>query len=158
MAKSDLNTVTLVGRLVADPKQEFTSGGMAITKFAIANNYYSKTDDDAVNFFDFVAFGKTAEICANYLRKGKQVAISGELRQNRWKSQEGQTRSRVEIIVRDMQMLGGKDDYQPGGSSSAHSSPAPQKEERNVASKPEKMPAEPEITEDGVFDDDDVPF
>ena len=105
---SDLNNVMLIGRLTADPVQKYLPSGMAVAEFSIANNYYmSSKSSNEVNYFDIVAFGKTAETAAKYLTKGKQVAIMGTLRQDRWQDKDTNSpRSKVRVIVNSMQMLG----------------------------------------------------
>ena len=133
---SDINSVNLVGRLVRDADVKVTQGGMQITKFAVAVNRKRKQGDqwiDEASFFDCVIFGKMGEAVGRYLTKGKQVGVSGELVQNRW-DQDGQTRSRVEITVSNLQLLGGKDDISRG---------------EGAEQAPDSSPAN---------DDDDVPF
>ncbi|PPS20586.1 single-stranded DNA-binding protein [Brachyspira murdochii] len=107
---SDHNIVTLIGRLTADPQRKYTQGGMEIAEFSIANNYYVITKNTTeVNYFDIVAFGKLAETVSKYLIKGKQVLISGTLRQERWQDKNtNTTRSKVRIIMQSMQMLSDK--------------------------------------------------
>ena len=107
---ADINHVVLVGRLTRDAELKYTNSGLAIAKFALAINRRTKKGDawqDEVNFFDAVFMGKGAEAVAQYLLKGKQIGIQGELRQDRWE-QEGQKRSRVEIFVNNLQLLGGR--------------------------------------------------
>ena len=107
---SDINTVTLIGRLTRPGELKYTNSGMGVSKFSIAVNRRKKSGDqweDEVSFFDCTMFGKRAESLNQYLTKGKQVAVNGELRQNRWEK-DGQTRSKVEIIVNDLQLLGGE--------------------------------------------------
>ncbi len=119
---NDINRVILVGRLVRDAELKYTNSGFAVGKFSIAVNRRRKSGDQWVeeaNFFDIVVWGKTAEALNQYLVKGKQVAIDGELRQNRWE-QEGQTRSKVEISANNIQLLGGNRG-QSGGSSESFS-------------------------------------
>ncbi len=109
---SDINTVVLVGRLTRDAELKYTSGGTAVCKFSIAVNRNRKQGDQFVeeaSFFDIVVWGRQGEAVQKYLEKGKQVAIQGELRQNRWE-QDGQPRSKVEIHAFNLQLLGG-----PGG-------------------------------------------
>jgi single-strand DNA-binding protein len=81
---------------------------MAICRFSIAVNRRKRTADnrweDEANFFDCTMFGKSAESINQYLEKGRQVSIIGELRQSRWE-QDGQSRSRVEIAVNSLQLL-----------------------------------------------------
>ena len=105
---SDINNVTLIGRLTADPMLKYLPSGSAVVEFSIANNYYVSTKNaNEVNYFDVVAFGKTAETISKYLTKGKQIAINGSLRQDRWQDKDtNTTKSRIRIIVNSMQMLG----------------------------------------------------
>lgn len=105
---SDVNNVTLIGRLTADPMLKYLPSGSAVVEFSIANNYYVSTKNaNEVNYFDVVAFGKTAETISKYLTKGKQIAINGSLRQDRWQDKDtNTTKSRIRIIVNSMQMLG----------------------------------------------------
>ena len=106
---ADINRVILVGRLTRDAELRYTGGGMAVCKFSLAINRRKKSGDsweDEAHFFDVVLFGKQGEAINQYLVKGKQVGIDGELRQNRWE-QEGQSRSKVEITAFNVQLLGG---------------------------------------------------
>ena len=89
---------------------KYTNSGFAIAKLSLAINRRVKKEDtwqEEANFFDAVMMGKRAEALAQYLQKGKQIAVEGELRQDRWE-QEGQRRSRVEIFVTNIQLLGGR--------------------------------------------------
>ena len=107
---SDINHVVLVGRLTRDAELKYTNSGFAIAKLGLAVNRRVKKEDtwqEEANFFDAVMMGKRAEALAQYLQKGKQIAVEGELRQDRWE-QEGQRRSRVEIFVTNIQLLGGR--------------------------------------------------
>jgi single-strand DNA-binding protein len=106
---NDVNRVILIGRCTRDAELKYTSGGMAVCKFAIAVNRRKKNGDqwvDEASFFDVVAWGKIGEALNQYLVKGKQVAVEGELHQNRWE-QDGQSRSKVEINADNIQLLGG---------------------------------------------------
>jgi single-strand DNA-binding protein len=106
---ADINHVVLVGRLTRDAELKYTNAGLAIAKMGLAVNRRAKKGDtwqEEADFFDAVWMGKGAEAVAQYLLKGKQVGIQGELRQNRWE-QEGQKRSKVEIFVTNLQLLGG---------------------------------------------------
>ena len=107
----DVNHVILIGRCTRDSALTYTSGGMAVCKFAIAVNRRKKNGDqwvDEVSFFDIACFGKTAESLNQYLQKGKQVAVDGSLHQDRWE-QDGQNRSRVVINADNIQLLGGNE-------------------------------------------------
>jgi len=106
---ADLNHVVLIGRLTRDAELKYTAGGQAVCKFAIAVNRRKKVGDtweDEANFFDIVLWGKQGESLQNYLVKGKMVGIEGELRQDRWQ-QDGQNRSKIEVIANYIQLLGG---------------------------------------------------
>ncbi len=107
---SDHNNVTLIGRLTVDPQRKYTQSGKEIAEFSIANNYYISTKNTTeVNYFDVVAFDKLAETVNKYLIKGKQVLISGTLRQERWQDKNtNSTKSKIRIIMQSMQMLADK--------------------------------------------------
>jgi len=106
---ADLNHVVLIGRLTRDAELKYTAGGQAVCKFSIAVNRRKKNGDqweDEANFFDIVLWGKQGESLQTYLVKGKMIGVDGELRQDRWQ-QDGQNRSKVEIIASYIQLLGG---------------------------------------------------
>jgi len=106
---ADINHVVLVGRLTRDAEVKFTVGGQAVCKFSIAVNRRKKNGDqweDEANFFDIVVWGRQGESLQQYLLKGKMVGVDGELRQDRWQ-QDGQNRSKIEIIANYVQLLGG---------------------------------------------------
>ena len=107
----DLNSVFIIGRLVRDSALQYTTSGYAILNFSIASNRSVKKDDewkDEVSYFQCALFGKRAESLAQYLIKGKQVAISGSLRQDRWTDKDGNNRNMVKINVDNVQFIGGK--------------------------------------------------
>jgi single-strand DNA-binding protein len=106
---ADLNHVVLIGRLTRDAELKYTANGQAVSKFSIAVNRRRKNGDqwvDEANFFDIVVWGRQGESLNQYLIKGKLVGIDGELRQDRWE-QDGQNRSKVEIVANNLQLLGG---------------------------------------------------
>jgi single-strand DNA-binding protein len=106
---ADIMNCVLIGRLTRDAELKYTSGGMAVCKFSIACNKRKKQGDawvDEAHFFDIVLWGKQGETLNQYLVKGKQIAVDGELHQNRWE-QEGQGRSKIEIHANNVQLLGG---------------------------------------------------
>jgi len=117
-AASDINVVVLVGRLTRDAELRYTSTGTAVCKFSLAVNRRKRSGDNWENeasFFDVVVWGRQGEAVQKYLEKGKQVSVSGELRQNRWE-QNGQNRSRVEIVAFNLELLGGNPSGSGGGS------------------------------------------
>ncbi len=116
----DINHVTLVGRLTRDAELRYTNSGLQICTFSIAVNGSKKSGDtwvDEANFFDCVMMGRMAESIHKFMKKGKQVGVDGELRQNRWE-QDGQKRSKVEVFAQFVQLLGG------GGGGGGSGSPA----------------------------------
>jgi single-strand DNA-binding protein len=143
---ADINHVVLVGRLTRNAELKYTSGGAAVCKFSIAINQRRKKDEqwvDEAHFFDIVLWGKSAESLNQYLVKGKQVGIEGQLRQNRWE-QEGQARSKVEIFATNVMLLG-------SGGGARQGSP-PSAEGRGTGEVPESAPSSPDAFED------DIPF
>lgn len=146
---ADINHVVLVGRLTRNAELKYTASGAAVSKFSIAINQRRKKDDqwvDESHFFDIVLWGKTAESLNQYLVKGKQVGIEGQLRQDRWE-QEGQSRSRVEIFATNVMLLGG------GGGGGAPRQAGPATEQKSGGGEfPEGVPPT------GQNFEDDIPF
>jgi len=113
----DINHVVLIGRLTRDAELKSIASGQAVCKFSIAVNRRRKSGDqweDEANFFDIVVWGRQGESLHQYLVKGKMVAVDGELRQDRWQ-QDGQNRSKVEIVANNLQLLGGNPGSGGGG-------------------------------------------
>lgn len=108
----DVNEVILVGRLTRPAELRYTNSGTAISTFSVAVNKSRKTPrgwQDEGHFFDVTFFGKQAEAVNQYLTKGQQVVIQGELNQDRWQDkQTQQNRSKVKIIAQNVQLVGGK--------------------------------------------------
>ena len=101
----DLNQVSLVGRLTRDPEGKDVGNGRVV-EFSLAVNGSKET----VAFFDVSAWDKTGAIIEEYARKGKQVAVTGRLVQDRWEAADGQKRSKVTINANSVQLLGSKDE------------------------------------------------
>jgi len=106
-----INKVILIGNLGADPEMKYTAGGTVICKFRIATTEIFKDRDGNVQerteWHQVVTWSKLAEICANYLSKGKRVYVEGSLRTSSWEDQDGKKNYRTEINARDVQFLGG---------------------------------------------------
>lgn len=115
---TDLNTASIIGRLTRDVQDKdfaYTSGGTARLNISIVVNRSEKRGGewgDKASYFDVTVWGKTAESVRPYLTKGKQVAVSGYLDQQRWE-RDGQKFSKVVIIANSMLLLGGKDGGAP---------------------------------------------
>lgn len=102
------NRVILGGNLVRDPEIRFLPSGLSVTNFTLAVNYSYRQDNDLkeeVSYFDVVVFGKQGESCAEYLGKGRAVILEGRLRQRRWESEDGQRRSKIEVVAQQVQFL-----------------------------------------------------
>ena len=107
-----LNVVALIGRLGADPEIRYTPSGVPVASFRIAVNEYWTDQDgerkEKTHWFSCVAWKGLAETIEKYLSKGSQVGISGSLQQRTWQNEMGETRSTVEIVVRNLTMLDNK--------------------------------------------------
>lgn len=142
----DINSVVVVGRCTRDSELRYSASGTAICNFSIAVNRLVKKGDqwsDEASFFDLTLFDKTAENLNKYLVKGTQVAVQGELRQERW-SKDGQNYSKVAVHVANVQLFG-------GGKSGT---------DTNVGSKPQReATTKPESDFDpSAYEDDPIPF
>jgi len=176
----DLNSVTLVGRLTRPSEIRYSQrGGSAVVRFSIAVNRRKRTQDgkweDEPNFFDCVYFGSAAEGVNQYLDKGRQVAVQGELHQDRYTGSDGQTRNRVEIYVNNLNLLsqsqgqgaaGGQFQPRDGGSYSRRDDSARQSQvyqpqnrrEQQSAPVPDGGGDEYKLDGPETYGDDDVPF
>ena len=135
-----LNKVILIGNLGADPEIRYTPSGMAVANFRLATSETRNAKDGQketkTEWHRIVTFGKLAEICGEYLEKGKQVYIEGKIQTRNWEDKDGNKRFTTEIVANDMRMLGSK-----GASSGAGASAA-----------------EPQVDEIPPTDMDDGPF
>lgn len=119
-----VNKVMLIGNLTRDPELRYTPQGSAVCEFALALNhsYTNKQTGqkvEEVSFIDIVAWARTAEICAEYLKKGRQVFVEGRLKQDRWESPEGKKMSKVRVIAENVQFLGARPAGGGGGAAPA---------------------------------------
>ena len=155
---NDINMVVLVGRLTRDAELRYTNSGIAVCKFSLAVNRKKRSGDnweDEVSFIDIVVWGKQGEAISRYLEKGKQVSVAGELRQSRWE-QDGQSRSRMEVVANNIQLLGGVS----GAGSGQHS----QNRNESVAGKFAQNNDQKPKSDSGFSSnapeqfDDDIPF
>lgn len=140
-----VNKVILIGNLGRDPEIRYTTSGQAVANFTIATTE-GRTNKDGekqeyTEWHRIVAWGRLAEICGEYLSKGKMIYVEGSIRTRSWEDKEGKTRYTTEIIARNMQML----------------SPVGGKPEASV-SHDDRTPEDFEIEEDSIGSDDDIPF
>lgn len=128
---SSFNKVIFIGNLTKDPDLRYTPSGVAVANFTIAmNSKYKKGDEtiEEVCFIEIVVFGKTAENCGQYLGKGQGVIVDGRLQQRRWETDDGQKRSKHEVVA------------------------------QNVTFMPKKQQVAEQESDSGLSENDDVPF
>ena len=111
---ANINRVVLVGNLTRDPELRHTPSGMAVCGLRIAVNTRRKDSatgqwTEKPNYFDITVWGNQGESCAQYLSKGRPVAVDGRLEWREWDAQDGTKRQAVEIIADSVQFLGGRD-------------------------------------------------
>ena len=136
----DINTVALTGNLTRDPELKQTQAG-SVCKLRVANNSRKKQDNewvDAPNYFDVIVWGAQGENVAQYLSKGRKVAITGRLRWREWESEQGK-RQAVEIHADNVAFIGGREE---GGQQTA----------------PQQAAAPSEFASSGAPAADDIPF
>lgn len=108
MARS-LNRVQLIGNLTRDPELRYTPTGSAVCSFSIATNRSWTTDagekKDEADFHRIVAWNKLAELCSQFLTKGRKVYVEGRLSTRNWQDKDGGSRSTTEVIISDMILL-----------------------------------------------------
>jgi single-strand DNA-binding protein len=113
-----LNKVMLIGRLGQDPEMRYTPSGRPLTKFQLAANRSWTTaageKKKETEWFNIVAWGKLAEICNQYLKKGQLVYVEGRLHNRRWQDENGANHSSVEVITQEMIMLEGRHEGESG--------------------------------------------
>ncbi|MBI5644015.1 MAG: single-stranded DNA-binding protein [Deltaproteobacteria bacterium] len=126
-----VNKVILVGNLGADPEIRYTPSGTAVANFRLATSE-TRTNKDGqketkTEWHRVVTFGKLAEICGEYLGKGKQVYIEGKIQTRAWDDKDGNKRYTTEIIANTMQMLGSAKDgaAATGGGADSHADEIP---------------------------------
>ena len=150
-----INKAILVGNLGNDPETKYTQGGMAITKISLATTSVRKDRDgntqENTQWHRVTFFGKLGEIAGEYLRKGSQVYVEGEIRYDKYTGQDGVEKFFTEIVANEMQMLGGRGEGGGGGErmSRPRQDSAPQRQA------PQRQSAPPPADD---FSDDDIPF
>ena len=150
-----VNKVILLGNVGQDPQSRAMPSGKAVVNLRVATSKQWRDrqtgeNKEATEWHTVVMFDRLAEIAAEYLRKGSQVYIEGELRTRKWQDKEGQDRYSTEIVANEMQMLGGRAGAGAGAGGQAGGY------ERGGESRPARA-AEPAGSGGGDFDDD-IPF
>ncbi|NJO15218.1 MAG: single-stranded DNA-binding protein [Thioploca sp.] len=171
MSNRGVNKVILIGNLGADPEVRYSASGIAMANLSLATSYSSQDKQtgewqERTEWHRLVLFRRLAEVAGQYLRKGSQIYVEGHLQTRKWQDQNGIDRYTTEIVVLEMQMLGGR-----GESTTTHYNAPPPgnsvpqvpplNEGVNSPSSPSPSspprPANPAPVADQNFDDD-VPF
>jgi single-strand DNA-binding protein len=154
VASTNINSVVVTGNLTRDPELRSTPSGTPVCKLRVAVNSRRKDQSgqwvDKPNYFDVTVWGAQGENCANYLSKGRPVAVQGRLDWREWEAQDGSKRQAIEIIADSVQFLGSRSDNAGGGGGNGFQ---PQSD----------VPADTSDFEDasvssGGGSDDDIPF
>lgn len=155
MAKG-FNKVILMGNLTRDPEVRTTPNGQSVSNFSLAVNRSWKGADgnqqESVSYIDCVAWGRTGEVIAQYMQKGRPILVSGRLDQRSWE-QDGQKRSKVEVVVEDFNFIGGGSgvgDFNGNNSGASSSS--------SSSSKKSDAVEVDDIKDDEAINLDDIPF
>ena len=166
MARS-LNQVTLMGNLTRDPELRQTPTGQNVTSFSLALNRSYKDSSgewqEATDYIDIVCWGPLAERVAQYLSKGRRCLVQGRLQSRSWE-QDGQKRSKVEVLANDVTFLDGRGGDSDAGANSRTSEPTGSSTEKDTSEKPK--PSKKAKKDDVVIEDigdepinlDDIPF
>ena len=145
---ASVNKVILVGNLGRDPELRYTQSGQAVVNFTLATNenYTKKSGEreERTEWHRIIAWARTAELCAEYLAKGRTVYVEGRLQTREWEAKEGQKRRTTEIVAQTVQFLGGR-----GGSSGGGSGGGEQRPSGGQTTAGSSAPPPP---------DDDIPF
>jgi single-strand DNA-binding protein len=158
MAKS-VNKVILLGNVGKDPEIRSTPGGTMVATFGLATTDRQKDAQgnwqDRTEWHNLVAFGRTAEIIRDYVKKGHKLFIEGSLRTSSWDDkQSGQKRYKTEVIVNDLSLLSGREDGAGAGGYSKSSSSA-----SSSAGFDQRQPAgSDDYAQQAEISDDDIPF
>lgn len=171
MARS-LNRVQLIGNLTRDPELRYTPNGTAVCSFSIATNRTWTTETgekhEEAEFHRIVAWNKLAELCSQFLVKGRKVYVEGRLSTRNWTGQDGQQRSSTEVVIDDMILLDSKrggEEAQPAQVTAVSDQPQNAPPQAKTTQKQKKKGAEEEVAakeEVGQSDTDvapdDIPF
>ena len=149
---SSLNRVILIGRVVAPPEMRYTTSGKAVASFRLAVDRRGRSDgENNADFIPIVAWERLAEICNEFLAKGKLIAIDGRLQTRTYEAQDGQKRTAFEVVASDMQMLSGR--------SEGEGQAAPAQQQQRQAKPATRQAVNQALAAHGPeMPDDEVPF
>lgn len=141
-----MNKIILIGNLTRDPETSTTASGITMCKFSVAVNrrYGNKDGNDAVDYFNIVAWRGVAESCGKILTKGRKVAVTGSVQIRNYEAQDGTRRQAIDVVADEVEFLP-SGDRNAAGESGSHEVPA-----RKEAPRP--------VQDLTPVDDDDLPF
>ena len=158
MARS-LNRVQLIGNLTRDPELRYTPTGTAVCTFGLATNRSWTTETgekhEESEFHKIVAWNKLAELCSQFLVKGRKVYVEGRLANRSWQAQDGTQRTATEVVIDDMILLDNKGKTVASGDETAGKEPVAQSEKPVAEKKSEQKEPVEEIADVSA---DDIPF
>ena len=152
-----LNTVAIMGRLVADPELRHTPSNFSVTSFtvAVSRSYVKQGTERQTDFIDVVAWRNTAEFICRYFKKGQMIAIEGSLQTRTYQDKEGHNRKAVEVLANNVYFTESRSNSQNSNSERAY------EERSNISSQEETPLAFSRGSQDDfsvISDDDDLPF
>lgn len=147
-----LNRVILIGRLTADPELRYTPNGVGVCTFTLAVNrsFSNQAGERAADFIDIVTWRQLAETCANYLGKGRLVAIEGRIQVRSYETQDGQKRKAVEVVADSVKFL-------ERGQGQGSAAPSERKKSHDGDGW-EALGREVEVGDVDMVEDDEIPF
>lgn len=148
---ASVNKCILVGNCGRDPEIRYTQSGMAVCSTSIATSRKSKSGEEETQWHRVTFFDKLAEIAGEYLKKGKPVYVEGELKYGKYTDKDGVERNTTDIVVSQMQLLGGREDG--GGDRQERQAPRAAAPQRQA---PARQAAKPSTGFDDM--DDPIPF
>ena len=148
-----MNVIVLIGRLTADPELRYTQAGKAVASMTLAVDRQGKKADGTrdTDFINIVVWDKLGELCAQYLRKGKQASVEGRLQLRQYENRDGQKVRVAEVIAHNVQFLSPKD---------ANTAAAPTAPSARASQAPSSQYQDDPFADDPQFNvvDDDLPF
>ncbi|MGB0455055.1 MAG: single-stranded DNA-binding protein [Bacteriovoracaceae bacterium] len=156
-----LNKVMIMGRLGQDPELKYTPSGQAVCNFSVATSEgwtdKSGQKQERTEWHRIVVWGKMAELCNQYLSKGRQCFLEGALQTRSWDAKDGSKRYTTEIVARNVQFIGGRPNAEQGGGEYNQSAPSTggvstQQNNNSVIDQDYQIPS------DSNFTADDIPF
>lgn len=161
MARS-LNRVQLIGNLTRDPELRYTPTGAAVCSFGLATNRSWTTDTgekhEETEFHNIVSWNKLAELCSQFLTKGRKVYLEGRLTTRTWTSQDNQQKTRTEIVIDDMILLDNRGQTNTEKPGEEVRSKSDEKAEKETGKSDEPKEESPKARTDDEVIPDDIPF